>query len=115
METSELIRLLASFTSGELGISKFQEAIDERLFDLRMSPSMSPEKELLSKMQLYLHEIDEGLRDEFEIYTLARSILDECLTLLRKKETQHYPPTPPASRLDTSVPEPSYEKMPAIV
>jgi len=103
METGELIKLLASFTSGELGISKFQEAIDEQLFDLRMSPSMSPEKELLSKMQLHLHEIDEGLRDEFEIYMLAFSILEEYLTLSpRKAETKYYSITPPASRTASS-------------
>jgi hypothetical protein len=115
MWESQLIELLSRFTTGELGISEFRDTIDERLFDLRMSPAMSPEKELLSKIQLYLHEIDEGLREKFEVYMLARSILDQCLTLLRKVETKHYPSTPPASRLGTSTLEPSREKIPAIV
>jgi hypothetical protein len=77
MEEGKLMELLSRFTSGELGISEFQETIDRRLFDLRMSPSMSPEKEALSKIQLYLHEIDEGLRDKYEIYMLTRSILEQ--------------------------------------
>lgn len=103
MEISELIELLARLTSGELGISEFQEAIDGQLFNLRLKPSMSPEKELLSKIQLYLHEIDEGLRDEFEIYMLAFSILEEYLTLSpRKAETKYYSITPPASRTASS-------------
>jgi hypothetical protein len=77
MEESKLIELLSHFTTGELGISELQDTIDERLFELRMSPAMTPEKELLSKIQLYLHEIDEGLRDEHEIYMLALSILEQ--------------------------------------
>jgi hypothetical protein len=48
----KLIELLSRFITGELDIS---------LFDLCMNPTMTPGKELLSKIQLYLHEIDEGL------------------------------------------------------
>ena len=114
METGELIKLLASFTSGELSISEFQETIDELLFDLCLSPSMSAKKEFLSTIQLYLHEIDEGFREEFEMHMLVRSILDRYLTLLRKAETKYYPLVPPASQSGTVEPEPSYEKIAAI-
>jgi hypothetical protein len=120
MWENKLIELLSRFTSGDLHIPEFQKAVDNRLFDLRINPSMSPEKELLSKIQLYLHEIDEGLRDEFEIYMLTQSILEQYLTLSlpREPKTKRYsfiPPAPRTESWDTIVPEPSHEKMPAIV
>lgn len=116
MKAGEFIELLASFISGRLIISEFQKAIDELLLDLRTSPSMSSEKGWLSTIQLYLHEIDEGLRDEFEIYMLARSTLDEYLTSLRKAETKYeFYPAPAYPQFDTSAPPPSYEEILASV
>jgi hypothetical protein len=116
MWESKLIELLSRFTAGELSISEFHDTIDERLFELRISPPLSPEKELLSKIQLYLHEIDEGLRDKFEIYILALSILEQYLTLLpRRAETKSYSLTPLAPQTtswDAYEPEMSkYEKI----
>ncbi len=38
---------------------------------------MNPERRILSTIDLYLHEMNEGSRDEAELYGFIRAVLDE--------------------------------------
>lgn len=79
MIPGELTRLLARFLLGEVELDALKDSIDERLFVLRQRSEMTPEKKLLSKLQLYLHEAEEGLRPEFDIYALVQSTVDQVV------------------------------------
>jgi len=70
------VSLLESFLSGRISMAEFDEEIGDRLFRLRQDPEMTDEKELLSHIQLCLHEADEGSRDPFEVYMATQSALD---------------------------------------
>jgi hypothetical protein len=79
METGQYIKILAEFVTGEINFSEFKQAIEERLFELRQEPEMTNEKKLLSSVELRLHEAEEGLRPEFEVYAHVQSILDNII------------------------------------
>jgi len=76
MITNRTIALLESFVSGRVDISEFKRQINDRLFELRQNSAMNQEKKLLSKIQLYLHEADEGSREVREVYMASQSALD---------------------------------------
>jgi len=76
MIANKTIVMLESFVSGRIDISEFQRQISDRLFELRQKPTMNEEKRLLSKVQLYLHEADEGSRDRSEVYQACQATLD---------------------------------------
>ncbi len=71
------INILSLFIAGNMSISKLERAVNERLSELRRNPEMNPEKRVLSTIDLYLHEINEGFRDEAELYAFIRAALDE--------------------------------------
>ena len=77
MKDGQYIRTLAEFTSGEIALPEFEQLVEERLFELRQSPKMTEEKRILSSIELYLHEAEEGLREESEVYAQVQSILDK--------------------------------------
>jgi hypothetical protein len=81
---NKTIALLESFVSGRMDITEFKRQINDRLFELRQKPAMNEEKKLLSKVQLYLHEADEGSRDRSEVYQACQATLD-----LAKPSTTH--------------------------
>ena len=56
--------LLVEFIAGGLDLPTFRERLDDLLFELRQSPVMTPEKQCLSDIQLYFHEMDEGYREK---------------------------------------------------
>jgi len=76
MATVNYINILALFDSGNMSISELEGAIDARLSELRLSPEMNPEKRILSTIDLYLHEMKEGFRDEAELYAFIQAALD---------------------------------------
>ncbi len=76
MVAKKTIILLESFVSNRIEISEFKRQINDRLFELRQNPTMNQEKKLLSKIQLYLHEADEGSRDRSEVYQTCQTALD---------------------------------------
>jgi len=76
MIANKTIVLLESFVSGRIDISEFKRQISDRLFELRQKPTMNDEKRLLSKVQLYLHEADEGSRERIEVYMASQAALD---------------------------------------
>jgi Ribonuclease G/E len=96
MESKEFLDLLTSFAFGQLDITHFSIKVDEKLRELREYPRMTTEKALLSKIQLYLHEAEEGFRSEFETYILVRSLLDRVHLLSgSENKSDYYPPDVP--------------------
>ena len=79
MANEGYINTLSLFIAGNMIISKLERAVDDRLSELRRSPEMNPEKRVLSAIDLYLHEMNEGFRDEAELYGFIRAALDETL------------------------------------
>ncbi len=76
MVANRTVALLESFVSGRTDIGEFTQQINDRLFELRQNSTMNQEKKLLSKIQLYLHEADEGNRDVSEVYKVIQSALE---------------------------------------
>ena len=79
MKAGEYIRMLAEFASGEIALPRFRELVEDRLFELLQNPEMTDEKRDLSSIELYLHEAEEGLRDEAEVYAIVQFTLDDIL------------------------------------
>jgi hypothetical protein len=57
-------------------IDKFRHQLGDILFDLRQDANLSEHKQLLTKIQLYIHEFDEGDRDRHEVYIAAQAAID---------------------------------------
>ncbi len=99
----EFITPFADFAFGRILISEFRKKIDEELFDLRQSPELTEEQKMLSGIQLYLHEIEEGFREEFEVYMLVRSILDQFIAstiVIEEPDKYKFAPTPTGYNLE---------------
>ncbi len=97
MKAGEYIRTLAEFVSGEIGLLRFKELVGDRLFELLQNPEMTDEKRDLSSIELYLHEAEEGLRDEAEVYAIVQFTLDNIiLTRLTSIGETAYFSSPPS-------------------
>lgn len=70
------VEMLEAFVGGRIDIEEFSQRLSDELFQLRQDPPPSESKKLLSRIQLYLHELDEGDRDIHEIYIAAKDALD---------------------------------------
>jgi hypothetical protein len=95
MKAGEYPRILAEFITGNVRVSQLSQHVEERLFELRRKPEITEERELLSSIELCLHEFDEGYRDLFEVYSHVQSIIDN-ITLEpspSKRETDYIKPT----------------------
>lgn len=75
MGFARAMEALSEFVVGELSIMELNEAIDGSLLELRQNPEMTEEKERLSKIQLFLHEVLEDLRPESDLTVLIQSTL----------------------------------------
>jgi len=71
-----MVELLEALLNGSLRIDKFEQALSDELFELRQDATMTEEKGLLSRIQLYLHEFREGNREIIEVYVAAQAALD---------------------------------------
>jgi hypothetical protein len=91
MKEKEYIRVLAEFVTGEVSLEKLKELVEERLFDLRQSPEMTREKELLSGVELRLHEFEEGYTTASDVYAYIQSVLDNIIlpSLTSESRTAH--------------------------
>jgi hypothetical protein len=94
MKAGEYVRILAEFITGDINASQLRQHIEERLFKLRQKPEVTEERELLSSVELYLHEFDEGYRNLFEVYGHVQSILDNIVLepLPSKRQTNYIKP-----------------------
>jgi uncharacterized membrane-anchored protein len=79
MKAGQYIRTLAEFVTGEIELLKFRQLVEDRIFELNQKPEMTEEKRVLSSVELHLHEVEEGLRDENEVYAHVQSILDTII------------------------------------
>ena len=76
MAASKAINLLKDLLSGQLSIGTFDPQLSDILFELRQNPTPSEDVKLFSRIQLYIHELNEGHRDTFEIYMASQAALD---------------------------------------
>ena len=91
MKDGQYIRRLAELVSGEIELPRFKQLVEERLFELRQDPKMTDEKRLLSSIELYFHEAEEGLRPELEVYAHVQSILDNIILPRLTSEDENEP------------------------
>lgn len=99
METGQYIRTLAEFVAGDVELSEFERLVEDRLFELRQNPEMTEEKRVLSSIELLLHEVEERLRDESEVYAIVQFTLDNIIRtrLTSEDKTEYFSPTPSKS------------------
>lgn len=95
MKAGEYISTLAEFVTGEIGLPTFKQLVEERLFELRQEAEITEEKKLLSSVELYLHEAEEELRPEPEVYAHVQSILDNIILEKMTSKPAYFSPTPP--------------------
>ena len=88
MKVGEYIKILAEFVTGDVNASQLRQYIEERLLELRQKPEITEERELLSSVELYLHELAEGYRDLFEVYCHVQSMLDNIMVKPLPSESQ---------------------------
>ena len=55
---------------------------------------MTDEKRVLSSVELYLHEAEEGLRDVADIYAIIQFTLDDILLNKLRSRPEYFSPTP---------------------
>ena len=79
MDRNKIIDVLKNFISGQIQVGDLYKVIDDWLYELRRDPDLTPDQELLSKLELYLHEAQEGYRAWEELYDLAVSIIQRNL------------------------------------
>jgi hypothetical protein len=97
------VKLLEALLSGRIGIEEFRQGLSDELFQLRQDATLTEEKTSLSRIQLYLHEFEEGNRDIHEVYIAAQ----EALNLAHPSRRSIQPKTKiiaPSSQPDTFVP-----------
>jgi len=97
------VKLLEALLSGCTGIYEFGQGLSDELFQLRQDATPTEEKTVLSRIQLYLHEFDEGNRDIHEVYIAAQA----ALNLAKPSRISTQPKTKtvaPPSQPDTFVP-----------
>ena len=107
------VKLLQDLLSGRIGIDEFRQGLSDELFQLRQDATLTEEKTSLSRIQLYLHEFDEGNRDIHEVYIAAQV----ALNLAKPSRISIQPKTkivvPPATVVPTSSsPLPDFSELP---
>jgi len=75
MQETEIKEKLINFLSGNIQLDELNEVIDERLFELRQKPDLTDEQELLSTLELIIHETEEGFRSSEELFATIMSVI----------------------------------------
>ena len=75
MDRNEIINVLKDFIDGNIQANQLSNTIDEWLFELRQTPDLSEDQRLLSTLELYLHEAEEGYRSLGEVNELVLSVI----------------------------------------
>lgn len=76
MSSNRLMDALKKFKLGDIKLEDLSDIIEDMLFSLRQSPELSPDQELLSELELFIHEAYEGYRSWDELYELVSSIIE---------------------------------------
>jgi len=109
------VELLEALLSGSIDIYEFRQGLSDELFQLRQDATLTEEKTSLSRIQLYLHEFEEGNRDIHEVYIAAQ----EALNLAKPSRISIQPKTkivvPPVTVIPTSSsPPPDFSELPEL-
>jgi len=80
MNEFNIDNLMKEFISGDIDIENLSEVIDERLFILRQKPEITSEQELLSNLELYIHEAKEGYRSWDDLNVFILSIIERSIS-----------------------------------
>jgi len=112
------VKLLEAFVSGRIGINEFGQGLSDELFQLRQDATPTEEKSLLSRTQLYLHELEEGNRDIHEVYIAAQAALNlakPSSIFIQHKTKIFVPPSQPGTVVPTSSsPPPEFSELPEL-
>jgi hypothetical protein len=116
MDRQEITSLLADFLNNDMNIDIFTEKLTDILFMMRQNDIPDETRSLLSKVQLYLHEYDENIRDIHEVYIVTQSVLDVInptkKVYLSKFSQLIIPPTKPGTvSSETDSPAPVLSKV----
>ena len=76
MQETEIKEKLIDFLSGSIQLDELNEVIDDRLFELRQKPDLTDEQELLSTLELIIHETEEGFRSSDELYATIMNVIE---------------------------------------
>ncbi len=76
MQEAEIKDKLRDFLSGNIELDELNEVIDERLFELRQKPDLTDEQELLSTLELIIHETQDGFRSLDELYATIMNVIE---------------------------------------
>jgi hypothetical protein len=118
MVVESRVKLLEALLSGRVDIYEFSQGLSDELFQLRQDATPTEEKTLLSRIQLYLHELEEGNRDIHEVYMAAQAALNlakpSCISIRPKTKT-FAPPSQPGTVVPTSSsPPPDFSELPQL-
>ena len=113
------VKLLEALLSGCIDIHEFSQGLSDELFQLRQDTTPTEEKTLLSRIQLYLHELEEGNRDIHEVYIAAQAALNLAKPShisIRAKTKIVVPPSQPGITvvLTSSSPPPDFSELPEL-
>jgi hypothetical protein len=74
---------LKEFLLNRINLSELTNLIEDRLFGLRQTPEITEEKEILSNLELLIHEYNEGLRSDAELNeAIKQAILPEVVPII---------------------------------
>ena len=76
MQEAEIKDKLMDFIAGNIQLDELTEDIDERLFELRQKPDLTGEQEILSNLELIIHETEEGFRSLDELYATIMNVIE---------------------------------------
>lgn len=118
MVVDKIVELLEALLSGRVGINEFEQRLSDELFQLRQDVTPSENKKLLARIQLYLHELDEGNRDIHEVYMAAQAALDlakPSSTPVHSRTKIFIPPRQAGGVVPTtSSPPPEFSELPEL-
>lgn len=110
------VKLLEALLSGRIGIDEFKQELSDELFQLRQDATLTEEKTLLSRIQLYLHEFDEGNRDIHEVYIAAQGALNSAKPSRKSIQPKTKIIAPPSTFVPTSSsPPPDYSELSELI
>jgi hypothetical protein len=119
MVTDNRVKLLEALLSGRISIDEFRQGLSDELFKLRQDDTLTEEKTSLSRIQLYLHEFDEGNRDIHEVYIAAQVALNLAkpshIPSQPKTKIVAPPSQPGTGVLTSSSPPPDVSKLPELI
>lgn len=79
----EYMKTLTRFVKGQASLEELDEALSERLAELRETPEVSEEQRLLSSLELALEETREGSLAQPEVVARGAGILEALRELTK--------------------------------